>query len=79
MADGGDITIRIRAIDEATPVLRRVSRRLWWFRHERALSMICAGWVGSAVMALMDGHPGAVITLPLGIVAFAIVNWKASA
>lgn len=25
-----DVTIRIRAIDEATPVIRRIRRELWW-------------------------------------------------
>ena len=29
----GDVTVMIQAIDKATPVLRRVWRRLWWAFH----------------------------------------------
>jgi hypothetical protein len=28
-----DLTVTIRAVDEASPVLSRLSRRLWWFQY----------------------------------------------
>lgn len=40
MADS-DVTVRIRAIDEATPVLKRLQYRLWWYQ-----------WSPTVVMAL---------------------------
>jgi hypothetical protein len=32
-----DMTVTIRAKDEVTPVLRRISRQLWWARHGTAV------------------------------------------
>ena len=28
-----EITVTVRAIDLATPVLKRIQRRLWWMQH----------------------------------------------
>ena len=28
-----DMTVTIRAIDEATPVIKRIQRRLWWIQY----------------------------------------------
>lgn len=33
MATSSDLTVTIRAIDEATPVIKRVRRQLWWYEH----------------------------------------------
>lgn len=37
------ITVRIKAKDEVTPVLRRIQRRLWWMEHgEDVMRMVTA-------------------------------------
>ena len=79
MAEAGDLTVRIRVIDEATPVLRKISRRLWWMRHGRTLLVFGAGWVGGGVRGLLDGPvtAGGVISLVFGCAFLAYVNWKA--
>jgi len=28
-----DLTVRIKAIDEASPKIRRLQRRLWWMQY----------------------------------------------
>lgn len=33
MASIDDVTITLRAKDKVSPVLRRISRQLWWFQY----------------------------------------------
>lgn len=32
-----DMVVRVSLIDEATPALKRLQRRLWWYQHGEAL------------------------------------------
>ncbi len=62
-ADTGDLTIRIRAKDEVTPVLRGIRREVWLLAHPRlALALIASGWglfgAAAALVAVLGtgGH-----------------------
>ena len=33
MAEISDVKVTLRAVDKVSPVLRRVSRQLWWFQY----------------------------------------------
>jgi hypothetical protein len=52
MAEVNDLTIRIRAVDGATPVLKRVRRRLWWMQYGDAVVVLLAAAiaVGSYIL-----------------------------
>jgi hypothetical protein len=39
-----DITLTVRVDDQASPVLRRLRRELWWFAHaDQVIGMIVGG------------------------------------
>lgn len=61
MAEVSDLTVRIRAQDELSPVLGRIRRDLWLLAHPRAaLALIAGGW---GVAGLFGG---VLLTLALG-------------
>jgi uncharacterized protein involved in exopolysaccharide biosynthesis len=47
-----DISVTVRAIDKASPVLRRISRQLWWFQYGGAVLFATVGLLMVLVMAL---------------------------
>lgn len=50
-----DLTITIRAIDEATPVLRRLRAELWWLQHGGVVLGMFAG-LALFLLGLAVGH-----------------------
>jgi hypothetical protein len=58
MASAGNVTIRLRAKDEVTPVLRGIKREMWLMQHGRvALALLASGWalVGFLTGVLVAG------------------------
>lgn len=54
MASIGDMTVTIRAVDEVTPVLRRLKRDLWWYQHGGQITGALIA-LGSFVAGLLLG------------------------
>lgn len=50
-----NLTVTIRAIDEATPVLRRLRVELWWLQHGGVVLGMFAGMV-LFFCGLLVGH-----------------------
>lgn len=44
-----DLTVRIRAVDEVSPTLRRLGRQLWWMRYG---GMVLSGLVVTVLVLL---------------------------
>jgi hypothetical protein len=47
-----DITVTLRANDRVTPVLKSISRRLWWFRYGGAVLFVTCLLLMALVTAL---------------------------
>ena len=44
-----DIKVTLTAVDNVTPVLRRIRRELWWTQYGRDVALFVTGFVVSAV------------------------------
>ena len=49
MAEIGEVRVTLTAVDNVTPTLKRIQRRIWWLQYGQYVAAAVGGFAGGIV------------------------------